>query len=371
MIPYRVGVQQRVFPAYRAPFFDALARSCAGGLSVFAGDPLPGEAIGQEGELQIAQRVIADNIYLGWGGYLLVWQHGLKGWLERWRPDVLIMEANPRNINTNMAISWMHSRRLPVIGWGLGAPPVKRFPPWLFTGSRKRFLARFDALVSYSRLGVDQYQATGFPPERVFLAPNAATPRPPQNLVERPLVSPQRRRVVLFVGRLQARKRVDALIRACSRLPQSLQPRLVIVGDGPARDFLESEARKFYPAAEFVGEKYGDALKSYYQMADLFVLPGTGGLAVQEAMSHGLPVLVAEADGTQADLVREENGWMVTAGDEDVLVEFLLNALSDPARLSAMGKASYRIVAEEVNLEKMVEVFAKVINTVSRKTVAR
>ena len=40
-------------------------------------------------------------------------------------------------------------------------------------------------------------------------------------------------------------------------------------------------------------------------------------------MSHGLPVMVAEADGTQADLVRPENGWTLPPGDLRVLTETL------------------------------------------------
>ena len=36
--PGRLGLQQRVLPAYRAPFFDLLAGACQGGLSVFAGE---------------------------------------------------------------------------------------------------------------------------------------------------------------------------------------------------------------------------------------------------------------------------------------------------------------------------------------------
>ena len=33
----RLGLVQRVLPAYRAPFFEALAQRCAGGLGLFAG----------------------------------------------------------------------------------------------------------------------------------------------------------------------------------------------------------------------------------------------------------------------------------------------------------------------------------------------
>ena len=73
-------------------------------------------------------------------------------------------------------------------------------------------------------------------------------------------------------------------------------------------------------------------------------MPGLGGLAVQQAMAHALPVVVAEADGTQADLVRPDTGWMVPSGDVPVLRNTLIEALSDVARLRQMGAASYRIV---------------------------
>ncbi len=371
IIPFRIGLQQRVFPAYRAPFFDALARTCTGGLSVFSGEPMVDEMLGKAGQLHYAQHVPARNVYLGGGAFLLVWQLGLMDWLERWHPDVLVMEANPRNASTNAALRWMHSRGLPVIGWGLGAPPLRRaLPgplPGLFLESRKRFLSQFDALISYSRTGVEQFTAAGFPRERVFLAPNAATHKPTQPPPDRPEFYAGGRPVVLFVGRLQPRKRIDALLRACAELPEGIRPRLWIVGDGPERQPLEALAAEIYPLAEFHGEKHDADLAPFYHGADLFVLPGTGGLAVQQAMSCGLPVMVAEADGTQADLVRAENGWQIPAGDDDALVRQLSAALSDPARLRRMGLASYQIVQEEVNLERMVDVFAEVINTVRER----
>jgi glycosyltransferase involved in cell wall biosynthesis len=101
--------------------------------------------------------------------------------------------------------------------------------------------------------------------------------------------------------------------------------------------------------------------------ADLFVLPGTGGLAVQEAMSYGLPVIVAQGDGTQNDLVRRENGWQIQPGNFEALLSTMKDALSDVARLRRMGEESYRIVKEEINIEKMVETFVTVLNMLSGK----
>ena len=143
-----------------------------------------------------------------------------------------------------------------------------------------------------------------------------------------------------------------------------LNPRLLIVGDGPERAALESLAKEVYPSAEFIGAKHGAELKPYFEQADLFVLPGTGGLAVQEAMSYGLPVIVAKGDGTQDDLVREGNGWQIQPDDYGALVSTMKNALSDRARLREMGKESFRIVSEEINIQKMAEAFVDALNSV-------
>ena len=285
-------------------------------------------------------------------------------WLSNWNPDALIVEANPRWLATPAAIKWMQSRGCPVIGWGLGAPSSNS-PHFLRKwGERKweAFLNRFNALIAYSQRGEDEYAAYGIPREKIFVAHNAVSPAPATSPDHKP--SNVEIVTVLFVGRLQARKRIDSLLRACAEMPEP-QPRLVIVGDGPERQSLEQIAKQVYPSAEFIGTKHGDELKPYFTEADLFVLPGTGGLAVQEAMSHGLPVIVAKGDGTQDDLVRPENGWQIPPGDDDALIATMREALSDVSRLRKMGEESYRIVSQEINLEKMVEVFVRALDSVS------
>jgi glycosyltransferase involved in cell wall biosynthesis len=78
-------------------------------------------------------------------------------------------------------------------------------------------------------------------------------------------------------------------------------------------------------------------------------------------MAHGLPVVVAEADGTQSELVGPDNGWLVAPGDLPGLIETLQRALADPARLRRMGEASHRITVEEVNIEVMLQVFLQAL----------
>ena len=358
IFPHRLGLQQRVLPSYRVPFFDLLAQSCES-MSLFAGQARPVEMIAS-GRPQVAAYHEAKNIHLFSGAFYLCHQQNFISWLEEWHPHTLIVEANPRYLATSAAVNWMHARGRKVIGWGLGSPPLSGPLAGFRQKSRISFLSKFDALLAYSQRGADEYAALGFPREKIFVAHNSVSPKPTFNLQPatfKPTPS------ILFVGRLQARKRVDHLLRACAEMDS--KPRLMIVGDGPERAALESLAKDVYPSAEFIGAKHGADLKPYFEQADLFVLPGTGGLAVQEAMSYGLPVIVAKGDGTQDDLVRDGNGWQIQPEDYGALVSTMKNALSDTARLRKMGTESFRIVSEEINIQKMVEVFVDALNSVA------
>ena len=360
----RVGITQRVLTEYRAPLFDLLAESLNGTLSVFSGQPRPVESIAQADQLHVAQWTRGQNLHLFTGKAYLCWQSGLLAWLRNLNPEVLILEANPRYLLTPLAVRWMKRRGRAVIGWGLGAPASAGPLSAIRNAWRKNWASQFDALITYSQQGAREYQALGVPGKRVFVAANAASRRPQNPPPHRAVEISASRANLLFVGRLQARKRVDLLLQAVASLPEDQRPRLTIVGDGPEREALQNLAAQILPQARFTGALHGSELDAYFEAADLFVLPGTGGLAIQQAMSHALPVIVAEADGTQADLVRAENGWQIPPGDLPALITCLETALKDTQTLRAMGQQSYRIVRDEINLEKMVEVFLQAIQTV-------
>ncbi len=344
----RLALQQRVLPSYRVAFFDLLASRCTEGLSIYAGKPRSSEAIQTTESLDVARFWPARNVHILGGPLYLCLQRDIMEWIEDWDPKALIMEANPRYPSSRRAADWMHAKGRPVIGWGLGAG--RSLANW------KSFLKRFDALIAYSGVGAEEYRLTGYPLDRVYIAQNATT-GPPAELRQRKVADIPR---VLFVGRLQERKRVNMLLRACST--QRVKPELWIVGDGPERTYLERMAAKEYPKARFTGHLHGEELEDIFRQTDLFVLPGTGGLAVQEAMAHALPVIVAEADGSQQDLVNSENGWLIPPGDLNALTEALRSALEHPEKLPQMGAVSHRVVVERVNIEVMAEVFMKAID---------
>ena len=80
----RLALQQRVIPAYRAPFFDLLAESSDGGLSLFAGTPLPVESIVTTEQFSSASYTPARNHHLSYpqSPLYLCWQGGVLEWLD-------------------------------------------------------------------------------------------------------------------------------------------------------------------------------------------------------------------------------------------------------------------------------------------------
>lgn len=364
--PLHIGIQQRVLPAYRIPFFDMLAEHYRGKVSIFYGNALNHEMLQTNAVPEVALHQRGRNIHLFKGKFYLCWQSGLLPWMQAWNPDVLIMEANPRYLNSRRAISWMKVHHRKVIGWGLGSPNSAGWLGRMRIQQRRRFIRKFDALITYSQQGAGEYQKLGFSQERIFVAPNAVAARPDNPPPQRSLQYEFNQPHILFVGRLQERKRVDILINACALLNEEIQPHVHVVGDGPARTALQELAQQHYPETTFYGAMHGKDLESLFKKADLFVLPGTGGLAVQEAMSYALPVIVGEADGTQSNLVRSDNGWVMQHGSAEELANILREALRDVTSLRMKGAVSYAIVRDEVNLEAMVEAFDQAIITVMK-----
>jgi glycosyltransferase involved in cell wall biosynthesis len=98
------------------------------------------------------------------------------------------------------------------------------------------------------------------------------------------------RPIALYTGRVAVEKNIEAFLEF--EWPGTK----VIVGDGPARAMLEAK----YPAAKFVGYRFGEELASHVASADVFVFPSrtdTFGLVLLEAMACGVPVAAYPVTG--------------------------------------------------------------------------
>ncbi|MDB4883293.1 MAG: glycosyl transferase group 1 [Gemmatimonadetes bacterium] len=141
----------------------------------------------------------------------------------------------------------------------------------------------------------------------------------------------------LVVSRLNAYKRIDLAVRACTRhkLP------LVVVGDGPERATL---ARMAGPTVRFVGRLPDAEVTSLFETCRAFILPGEEdfGITPLEANAAGRPV-VAYARGGALDTVRDgETGVLFHEASAESLGDALHKARArswDPAPLRAHAES--------------------------------
>ena len=131
---------------------------------------------------------------------------------------------------------------------------------------------------------------------------------------------PNDRFVILYSGKLIARKAPLLLMQALSQLPDISKVMVLMVGDGPMREEVESTGRALLGdrlmMAGFVNQSQ---IGKYYSAADLFVLPSqheTWGVVVNEAMEFGVPAVVTRKVGCRRDLVIEgETGLSFEVND--------------------------------------------------------
>lgn len=86
------------------------------------------------------------------------------------------------------------------------------------------------------------------------------------------------------------------------------------------------------------------------------MLPGTGGLAINEAMAHRLPVISGYADGSADDLVVDGvTGYRLRDESAAELASRLNDVLADPARAAAMGAAGEKRIRGDLSFVSFID----------------
>jgi glycosyltransferase involved in cell wall biosynthesis len=218
------------------------------------------------------------------------------------------------------------------------------------------------------------FASYGVPADRQFFVPysidterflrDAAQLAPHRNDLRRAFgLSDLSSPVIVTVARLIPKKQPHVLLKAFMEVRKRRRCSLLFVGSGE----LESELRDYACRHKirdvvFTGFVNQSDISRAYAAADIFALPSgfdeTWGLAVNEAMSFGLPVVVSDKVGSSTDLVRDGvNGYVVPSTDVDALADRLEQlVVSDELRRSFQAAsrqmvcefASYDVAAEGV-----------------------
>ena len=164
--------------------------------------------------------------------------------------------------------------------------------------------------------------------------------------------------ILLFVGRLVSYKGVDVLLRALN----GIEATTLLVGDGPLRTTLETQAQELrLSRVRFLGEVSDTELTTLYRAADVFVLPSVTraeafGVVQLEAMACEVPVVSTNLpSGVPWVNQHDKTGLVVPPGDADGLRQALHALLTDRPRREALGRYARQRVAREFTLTRMAQ----------------
>ncbi len=275
---------------------------------------------------------------------------GLRPALRSFAPDAILLFGYAYRTHLGLLLR----PPAPIIFRGdshlLGGPPargVKRVLLRLIYSRPAAFLPVGQANAAY-------FRHFGVPEEKLFPAPHCVdaahfVPTPQRSAAAAALRAslhiPPEAPVALFAGKFIPKKRPDLLLSAFLRaaVPGA---HLVLSGDGELLPSLRAAATG-RPDVHFLPFANQSEMPSRYLLGDVFVLPSEGrhetwGLAVNEAMHLGRPVILSDQVGCHPDLLLPgRTGWLFPAGDETALAAALREALTLPrAELAARGASA-------------------------------
>jgi glycosyltransferase involved in cell wall biosynthesis len=160
------------------------------------------------------------------------------------------------------------------------------------------------------------------------------------------------------VGRLVMRKGHYDLLEALPRIVNEYpNVTLLLVGDGPEREGLESRAESLDCRDNVVFAGMRDDIPELLDLMDVFVFPshyeGLPG-ALLEAMMAGLPIVATPVDGNK-DLINDGiTGLFIPPNDSKRITKRILQLLSDPGLQQELGDSASKFAKKEFTIEHMV-----------------
>ena len=346
--PIRVAWFQGVVPHYRVPLFNNLDKGHGVELTVFAGPGNPGVSNADASGDLTARVVPIRNVY-GNGRHLpFSYAHGWSRLLRGF--DVVVTSESTRDVATWLLL---FLRRL--FGFKLvicGHIRLTTHDRVVVARLRRLLVGWADGVIAYTEEGSQQALEWGknaasviamgntIDTERAERARDSVTPEDVDRFKsERGLGNA----VFLFIARPTPWKRLDTAIEAVRILNgRGLRTDLLVVGaEGAAQAGVPTTASD---RVHFLGvETRDEVLATYFAAADLVLVPGAVGLAVNHAFAQGRPIVTARHAQHGPEMAIAEHGrnaWLVESTDAEAFAEALERLTCAPELLVRLHQGS-------------------------------
>lgn len=290
---------------------------------------------------------------------LLPFQVAQVIWKMRKATDVVHVHQHSAFGLFAIAVSRMFS--LPVLAklpnYGeYGIPGMKQ---GLFGRLSVAIFLRANAFVAMSVQSIDELLQVHVSRSQILTIPNGITPSKSRLIKQKPnsATSSSHCRVT-FVGRINAEKRLDVLLEAWHSIVDQIRDRatLEIWGDGPQRVELEywCVQRNLSDSIKWRGHVAN--VRSELEDVDVFALPSSNegnSNAILEAMVAGLPIVATPVGGTQIQLGKSGEQFLVAVGDVDALAAKLLFLINNPQIRYEYGNSLHQRALKHFDIAKI------------------
>jgi L-malate glycosyltransferase len=168
---------------------------------------------------------------------------------------------------------------------------------------------------------------------------------------------------LMHISNFRPLKRTDDVVRIFARVRESLDARLVLVGDGPeygrTRELVENLGLADH--VRYVGVV--DGVASLLAAADVLLLPSeteSFGLVALEAMASGVPVVASDVGGLPEVVEHGVTGFLAPVGDVDAMAGYCLTLLSDCQDARKYGEAARRRASEKFDYRSIIPLYERI-----------
>jgi N-acetyl-alpha-D-glucosaminyl L-malate synthase BshA len=229
-------------------------------------------------------------------------------------------------------VTTLHGTDITLVG---GSPSFKPVTAWSIEKSDAvTAVSKFLREETYRQLSVEKEIQTVYN----FIDPGSHTTRIPRCIPEK---DSDRQMTLMHISNFRPVKRMADVVRIFQRVKQSMDVRLVLVGDGPEYgstvDLVESLGLS--KSVRFVGVV--EEVVSILPAADLLLLPSeteSFGLVALEAMASGVPVVASEVGGLPEVVEHGVTGFLAPVGDVEGMAGYCLEILKDCSKSKLFAK---------------------------------